>query len=93
MMNRLVFGLVAIISVAIGLLVGAFNFNKVTLDLLWVQLDWPLGLLVLLFLAIGILSGIAMVYLSQVIPLRLKLRKSKHELAKTKSPDVVTPDV
>ena len=91
-MNRLVFSLVAIISVAIGLLVGAFNPNKVTLDLLWIQLDWPLGLLVLLFLAIGILSGIFLTYLSQVIPLRIKLRKSRTELSKSKSADVVTTD-
>lgn len=92
-MNRLVFSLVAVTSVVMGLLVGAFNSNKVTLDLLWVQLEWPLGLLVLLFLSIGILAGILMTYLAQVIPLRLSLRKSRVELSRSKSAEAVNTDV
>lgn len=92
-MNRLVFSLVAVTSVVMGLLVGAFNSDKVTLDLLWVQLEWPLGLLVLLFLSIGILAGILMTYLAQVIPLRLSLRKSRIELSRSKSAEAVNTDV
>ena len=65
-MNRLIFGLVAIFAITIGLLVGTLNSDRVFLDLLWVQLEWPLGLLLLLALACGLLIGIVMIYLSQV---------------------------
>jgi uncharacterized integral membrane protein len=74
-MSRLVFALVALLAVAVGLLVGTLNAESAMLDLLWVQLEWPLGLLLLLFFAGGLLVGLVTLYLSQVLPLRLKIRK------------------
>jgi uncharacterized integral membrane protein len=91
-MNRLIFGLVAIFAITIGLLVGTLNSDKVFLDLLWVQLEWPLGLLLLLSLASGLLLGIVMIYLSQIFPLRLKLRKSQSESVRLQQLDVTPPD-
>lgn len=87
-MNRLIFGLVAVLAIAVGLLVGTLNSEKVALDLLWLQLDWPLGLLVLLFFTTGLLLGLVMVYLSQVFPLRLKLRKAQGEVARSEAQNV-----
>ncbi|MFT5140329.1 MAG: putative integral membrane protein [Lysobacterales bacterium] len=80
-MNRFLFGLVAIFAIVAGLLVGTLNSEQAQLDLLWIQLAWPLGLLLLLSLSAGFLLGIVMIYFSQVFPLRLKLRKSRAELA------------
>ena len=41
-MNRFFFALVAVLAVIVGLLVGTLNSDKVPLDLLWFQLQWPL---------------------------------------------------
>ena len=87
-MNRLIFGLVAVLAIAVGLLVGTLNSDKALLDLLWLQLEWPLGLLVLLSFAVGLLLGLVMVYLSHVFPLRLKLRKVQAEIARSEDPNV-----
>lgn len=81
-MNRLVFALVALLAVAVGLLVGTLNAEPAQLDLLWLQIEWPLGLLLLLFFAGGLLLGLLLVYFSQVLPLRLKLRRSQARTAK-----------
>jgi uncharacterized integral membrane protein len=92
-MNRLVFVVVAILAVAIGLLVGTLNASAVELDLLWVQLNWPLGLLILLFFSSGLLLGLALMFLSHVLPLRLKLRRVQAKAAKPESQGVaVTND-
>jgi putative membrane protein len=88
-MNRFLFGLVAFFTIVIGLLVGTLNADQVQLDLLWVQLSWPLGLLLLLSLSAGFLLGIIMIYFSQVFPLRLKLRKSKAEVARAINSQVI----
>jgi uncharacterized integral membrane protein len=81
-MNRLLFGLLAVLAAGSGLLVGTLNSDRVTLDLLWVQLHWPLGLLLLIALASGILLGLLISYFAQVLPLRMKLRKQKAEAAR-----------
>ncbi|NND43713.1 MAG: LapA family protein [Xanthomonadales bacterium] len=90
-MNRLVFALVALLAVAVGLLVGTLNADPAQLDLLWVQLEWPLGLMLLLFFAAGLVLGLLLLYLSQVLPLRLRLRRaqkqSEAETTKEASPD------
>ena len=91
-MNRLVFGLVAIFAVIIGLMVGTLNSETVHVDLLWVQLDWPLGLLLLISLAFGLLLGILMVYFSRVFPLRLKLRKALAESSRLKDQAITSTD-
>ncbi len=91
-MHRLIFGLVSLAAIAVGLLVGALNSDQVRLDLLWVRLDWPLGLLLLLSLAVGLLLGIVMIYFSRVLPLRLKLRKALAETVRAESRNVTGVD-
>ena len=91
-MNRLFFALVAILAVVIGLLVGTLNSDAVRLDLLWVQLDWPLGLLMLIALALGLLLGMMLVYFSRVFPLRLRMRKLQAESERLKSQAVTSID-
>jgi len=80
-MSRVIFGLLAVAAVVLGLVVGAFNADRAVLDLLWVKLEWPLGLLVLCAFALGLLLGMALLYLSMVLPLRLRLRRSRAESA------------
>ena len=91
-MNRLMFALVAIIAIATGLLVGTLNSDRVTLDLLWIQIQWPLGLLLLLSLSSGLLLGIILIYFSQVFPLRLKLRKSQAQAARADNREIAGVD-
>lgn len=74
-MTRITAILVTLAAIALGLVIGTLNATPVRLDLLWVQLDWPLGLVVLLAFACGILAGFALAWLVQVLPLRLRLRR------------------
>jgi uncharacterized integral membrane protein len=64
-----------ILAIALGLLTGTLNSDTVSVDLLWVQLDWPLGLLILCVLAIGLLLGLLLSWFFSILPLRAKLRK------------------
>jgi len=91
-MNRIGFGLVALLAIVLGLLVGTFNSDKVHLDLLWLQLDWPLGLLILISFATGLLFGLCLVFLSHVLPLRLKIRKLQADAARAASRDLAAAD-
>lgn len=77
MIRRIGFSLLAIVAVLVGLMVGTLNADKVALDLLWVQLEWPLGLVLLCAFAFGLLIGLLAAYLTQVVPLRLRLRKAR----------------
>ena len=76
---RLVFIIIAVLAVAMGLLVGTLNSDTVAVDLLWVQLQWPLGLLILSVLAIGLTVGLLFAWIFGIIPLRAKLRKSANK--------------
>ena len=69
-----VFGTTAILA---GLLVGTLNSDKVALDLLWLQLYWPLGVILVISFATGLLLGLAAVYLLAVIPLKISLRRKQ----------------
>ncbi len=91
-MHRLIFGLVSLAAITVGLLVGTLNSDQVRLDLLWVQLEWPLGLLLLLSLAVGLLLGMVMIYFSRVLPLRLKLREALAETVRAESRNVTGVD-
>ena len=70
-----VFGAAAILA---GLLVGTLNSEKVALDLLWLQLYWPLGVIIVLSFAGGLLVGLTGLYLLVVIPLKISLRKKQN---------------
>jgi len=74
-----------IIAVVLGLLVGTLNSAPILLDLLWIQLELPLGLTILLGFSAGLLTGLVAVYLVQVLPIRLRLRKAQHALNKHKN--------
>jgi uncharacterized integral membrane protein len=73
---RIGFIIVAVLAIALGLLVGTLNSDTVGVDLLWVQLQWPLGLLILCVLVVGLLAGLLLAWFFGVVPLRAQLRKS-----------------
>jgi uncharacterized integral membrane protein len=73
---RIGFIIVAVLAIALGLLLGTLNSDSVSVDLLWVQLQWPLGLLVLCVLAVGLLAGFLLAWVFGILPLRARLRKS-----------------
>ena len=75
-MYRIAFILVTILAVFLGLVVGTLNSDPVTLDLLWVQIDWPLGLVLLTASAAGLLLGLLLAWLFSVLPLKARLRKA-----------------
>jgi uncharacterized integral membrane protein len=68
------FIIVMVLAIALGLLIGTLNHVTVTVDLLWVQLNWPLGLSLLASLATGLLLGWLLAWLFSILPLRLRLR-------------------
>ncbi len=74
--------LVAFVAIAVGLIVGTLNSATVALDLLWIQFDVPLGLAILLGFSVGLVTGLSMIYLGRVLPLRLQLRKARARLAR-----------
>ncbi len=76
-MYRIGFIIVAVLAIALGLLIGTLNSDTVGVDLLWVQLQWPLGLLILCVFAVGLLTGLLLIWLVSVVPLRARLRKSR----------------
>jgi len=72
---RIFFIIVMILAVALGLLVGTLNSDMVQVDLLWVQLEWPLGLLILSASSLGLFIGLILAWFFSVLPLRAQLRK------------------
>ena len=66
-----------ILAVALGLLVGTLNSDTVQVDLLWVQIKWPLGLLILSASTFGLLIGLVLAWFFSVLPLRSQLRKAR----------------
>ena len=48
----------------------------VSLDLLWIQLEWPLGLVLLCAAAVGLLMGLLLAWFFSILPLRARLRKA-----------------
>jgi uncharacterized integral membrane protein len=73
---RIAFILITALAVALGLLIGTLNSQVASLDLLWIQLDWPLGLIVLVASAAGLLLGLALAWFFSILPLRARLRKA-----------------
>lgn len=86
-MNRLVFALVALLAIAAGLLVGTLNAENAVLDLLWFRIEWPLGLLLMLFFSAGLVLGLALLFVFQVLPLRLKVRRLQARLTMPEPPE------
>ncbi len=79
-MYRIIFIIVITLAVAMGLLVGALNSDMARVDLLWAQLEWPLGLLILSALSAGLFIGLGLAWFFTILPLRVQLRKLRNEL-------------
>jgi uncharacterized integral membrane protein len=75
MIHRIGFILLALAAIMLGLVVGTLNSDPVAVNLLWVQIDWPLGLVILVSLILGFAIGMLLIWLMTVLPLRLQLRK------------------
>lgn len=88
-MYRISFIIVITLALAFGLLLGALNSEAVSLDLLWVQITWPLGLLILSALAAGLLLGQCLAWFFSILPLRVQLRA---QLRKAGNLDQHKPD-
>lgn len=95
-MYRFAFIFAAILAVAFGLLVGTLNAEPVTLDLLWFQLHWPLGLVLLAALAVGLALGVFLTWLTRVLPLGAQVRRAARDAKATRDAEVArlpaTPD-
>jgi len=76
---RIGFIIVAVLAIALGLLLGTLNSDTVSVDLLWVQLQWPLGLLILCVLVVGLLAGLLLAWFFGMMPLKAKLRKTRNK--------------
>jgi putative membrane protein len=96
--KKLGFILMAIAAIVVGMLVGTLNSSPVQLDLLWIQFELPLGLAILLGFSLGLVTGLSVLYLARVLPLRLQLRKARTARLKQESyvkqdpPDLSLPD-
>ena len=75
-MYRFAFILVTVLAVALGLVIGTLNPDPVHLDLLWIQLEWPLGLVLLAAGVLGLLLGLVLAWFFSILPLRARLRKT-----------------
>jgi uncharacterized integral membrane protein len=72
---RIAFIVITTLAVALGLLIGTLNSDFASLDLLWFEVDWPLGLIVLGAAVAGLLLGLVLAWFFSVLPLRSRLRK------------------
>jgi len=71
-----------VLAIAAGVVAGVLNPQVVSVDLLWVQLSWPLGLTLICVLVLGVLVGLLLISLFIVWPLQMRLRKSEKLAAK-----------
>ena len=78
-MYRIIFIIVVTLAIAIGLLLGTLNAEAVSVDLLWVQIKWPLGLLILSATTAGLLLGLCLAWFFSILPLRVQLRRARNE--------------
>ena len=76
-MYRIVVIIIVVLALALGLVIGTLNPDMASLDLLWIRLEWPMGLLVLSACALGLLAGLALAWFFSILPLRAQLRKSR----------------
>ena len=81
-MYRIGLLLVMVLAIALGVVIGTLNPAMVTVDLLWFQLDWPLGLSLIFVLVTGALLGLAACWLFVAWPTRVRLRRAEKLLSK-----------
>lgn len=80
MLFRLGFIVVAVLALVSGLVIGTLNSAPVAVDLLWLTIEWPLGLVIVSGLAAGVLLGLVMAWLFSILPLRVKIRNLRRRL-------------
>jgi len=73
--------LVILLAITLGVVTGSLNPMIVNVDLLWFQLAWPLGLILICVLVSGALLGFLLTCLVAVWPLKLRLRKAEKQLS------------
>lgn len=76
-MYRIAFIVVTVLAISLGLLIGTLNSETVSVDLLWIQVEWPLGLLILAACVSGLFIGILLTWLFTILPLRAQLRRAR----------------
>ena len=84
-MYRIAFIVITTLAIALGLLIGTLNSGIASLDLLWIQLEWPLGLIVLGAGVVGLLLGLALAWFFSILPLRSRLRKAARTVGSSSS--------
>ena len=74
-MYRIILIIIMVLAIGLGLILGTLNSETVTADLLWVQLQWPLGLLLLSAVGGGLVLGLVLAWLFGIIPIRAQMRR------------------
>lgn len=78
-MLRLIRNLVIVLALVVGIAFGFFNFNPVTVDLLWVDSRVPLVIILVVAFVLGF--GLALLLLlTRLIGVRRNLRRSQRQL-------------
>lgn len=78
-MLRLIRNLVIVLALVVGIAFGFFNFNPVTVDLLWVDSRVPLVIILVVAFVLGF--GLALLLLlTRLIGVRRSLRRSQRQL-------------
>lgn len=83
-MLRLVRNIVIVVALVLGVAFGFFNFQLVTVDLLFSESRIPLVVVLLLDFLLGVAVA-ALVLLGRVLTLRGKLARTRRELAETRT--------
>lgn len=78
--------LLVLLAAVAGLVVGVLNADPVSLDLIAIQVSLPLGALVLLALALGLVIGLVLAWLLFILPGRL--RRSNRSRSNHKGTDL-----
>ncbi len=73
-----------VLAITLGVVAGVLNPQIIAVDLLWVQLMWPLGMTLICVLVLGILLGFLLIALFTVWPLKIRLRRAE-KLASSKT--------
>jgi uncharacterized integral membrane protein len=73
--------LIALLSIAAGVAIGALNPQPVTLDLGIVVLHSTLGIVLLATLLLGAVAGGSVLAVSVVLPLQRRLRRARQDAA------------
>ena len=82
---RLIRLIAAIACILLGAVVGALNTQSVALDLGMTTIRASLGLTVLLFLLLGVLTGGGILAIGVVTPLRRRLRRAENAVRASRS--------